>query len=80
MSAATMHSAVFFAPPNMMFSAPPSRKLFTILNGPGPFQQQIAWESAPWKWHSLIHESITAVERLLIVSPRWLLSRGLPWM
>jgi hypothetical protein len=39
-------------PPNMMFSPEPSRKLFTILNGPGPFQPMIACDSPSDEWHS----------------------------
>jgi hypothetical protein len=61
MSDGTSPGTLGSAPPNITFSPAPSSRLFSIRNGPAPFQPAIACESAPASLRSEIQESTTAV-------------------
>src|ERR1041384_6180312 len=68
------------APPNIKFSPAASKKLLTILKGPGPFHPAIAWVSKPTPWHADILESITADDALLRATPRDTSPVEFPWI
>src|ERR1041384_7116426 len=67
-------------PPNIKFSPAASKKLLTILKGPGPFHPAIAWVSKPTPWHADILESITADDALLRATPRDTSPVEFPWI